>query len=205
MIWHSLPSMDRMLPVVVSAFFIVGCVSLTPDNRDQKPIPTANDQMQEERLEDALSSSTFSVHIGDEESSLTSSDRWKNYENANMGFRIAYPSDEYTVSNTDSTVWFGDEEVTVNGVRIGDGVPEGNGVLIYWTNDRRILDFLQQEHPFVAQKTVNGIEYQEYYLGGMGETYGYVTKRGDTYYVLHSMWGPDNAVTEDMLESLRFE
>ena len=130
---------------------------------------------------------------------------WKTYQDTKLGIRMDYPFDEYTVTPTDDYIQFGDKKITIEGVRIGDNMPEGNGVQLYRTKDANILGFLQQDKPFSGKKTVRGTDYQEFELLGLGDVYGYLTEKNEYYYVFQSMWGPDNTVSEKMLESLQFE
>ncbi len=143
---------------------------------------------------------------------------WKTYQDAKIGIRIDYPSNEYFVTpipfegvvsgahiQSDDYIQFGDKKITIEGVRIGDNMAEGNGIQLYQTKDSNILDYLQQYKPFATKKMVNGTDYQQFEFVGMGDVYGYVTKKNGQYFVFESMWGPNNSVSEKMLQSLRFE
>ena len=138
---------------------------------------------------------------------------WKTYKDAQLGIRIDYPSDEYTAKPIDafsvepyeSTIDFQGKTIVIEGLSIGDRAPEGNGIQLYRTRDAHILDYLQQYKPFTGKKTVNGIVFQQFEFVGMGDVYGYVTQHDDRYFVFESMWGPNNPVSEKMLQSLFFE
>jgi len=141
--------------------------------------------------------------------STSSKDRWwQTYEDMPLGISVGYPSDVYTVTALPGgdTLFFGEKTIEIDtGIHMGDNVPEGSGVQIYRTQDPLILEYLQQDKPFTNTKTVNGVEYRQFEFLGMGDVYGYVTQKNDYYYVFSSTWGPDNPVSEKILQSLIFE
>lgn len=175
-----------VLAFVFAAVLLTGCQQTTS--------VTENSSASNSSVISAESSSVQYVH-------------WKTYQDAKIGIRIDYPSDEYSVTPkpSDDYIQFGDKKIAIEGVRIGDAMPEGNGVQLYRTKDSQILDYLQQYKPFTAKKTVNGTDYQQFEFIGMGDVYGYVTQKNGLYYVLDSLWGPNNPVSEKMLQSLVFE
>ena len=148
---------------------------------------------------------TSSYTVSSAESSLAKYIHWETYHDTKIGIRVDYHSDEYAVTQLEDTIQFRDANITVEGVRIGDDTPEGNSVQIFRTKDSHILDYLQQDRKFIAKKTVNGMNYQEFVFMGMGDIYGYMTKKNGLYYVFESMWGPNNPVSENMFQSLKFE
>lgn len=176
---------------LIALFVLTGCARSTPVTMD-----------------DAASSSS----VVSEASSSVDASQWKTYHDAYLHITLKQPA-TYTVSpatpdapNPYHGEWgMQDYQIPFDGIRIGDDMPEGNGVHIYMTKDKRILDAVQQEKPFTGRKEVNGLTYDRYEYVGMGDVYGYVAKRGDTYVVFESMWGPENPVSEKMLQSLTFD
>jgi hypothetical protein len=131
---------------------------------------------------------------------------WETYHDSLLGIRISYPSGEYRVRpNETYTSDFAGSSVSIESVSIGDDMAEGQGIKLYRTKESAILDYLQQYQPFIGQKVVNGITYQQFEFVGMGDVYGYVTQKDGYYYIFESMWGPENPTSEKMLESLVFE
>lgn len=133
---------------------------------------------------------------------------WKTYQDAKTGIRIDYPSDEYfvTLNQSDDNIQFGGKKIAIEGVASGDNMPEGQHVEFYRTKDARILDYLHKENDFTTTKMVNAVPWQQYGCKGgcLGDVYGYLTQKNGYYYVFESMWGPENPVSERMLQSLSF-
>ena len=179
--------MKYAFPVfVLSAIVLAGCQqnsSITKSNTSQSSAYSA------------ASSSAQYVH-------------WKNHQDAKLAVSIEYPSDEYSVTQlpSDDFIQLGDKQIAIEGIRIGDTMPEGNGIQLYRTKDVHILDSLKQQNTFSETKVINGMTWQEYECTGgcMGDSYGYVTEKNGWHYVFESMWGPNNPVSEKMLQSLEF-
>lgn len=131
---------------------------------------------------------------------------WSNLRDEALGLTMNYPSDEYTVKHASTaSIQFGAETIMLeNALHIADGMPHGNGISIYTTKDAKILDYLRTYGPFGKKATFDGFTFDTFQFEGMGMSYGYVTKRNGSYLVIHSMWGPDNPITEKMMRSLRF-
>ncbi len=169
---------------LISTIFLAGCQSATPVQ------------------EDTTTSSSSAMSIATSSAQYI---HWKTYQDAKLGINIDYPSDEYSVSLYNDTIQLaGDNHISVEGIRIGDNIPEGDSVHVYRTKDARILAYLQADKPFTGKRTLHNVMYNQFQFIGMGDVYGYVTKKNDYYYVFLSMWGPNNPVSEKMLQSLSF-
>ena len=181
--------MKHIFPaVLLSVIILAGC---------QQGSPTAeNNTASSSSIPTAASSSGQNVH-------------WKTYQDVNLGISIDYPSDGYSVTElpSDDSIQFGNKQINIEGIRIGDAMAEGNGIQLYRTQNTEILDALKQQDTFSQKKVINGMAWQEYECTGgcMGDSYGYMTEKNGWHYVFESMWGPNNSVSERMLESLKFE
>lgn len=157
--------------------------------------------------------------IVDEQSSSAQYVHWETYQDTTFGIHIDYPSDEYFVTSIpfkgivsgahlelDDYIQFGDKKIAIEGVRIGDNMAEGHSVQFYRTKDARILDYLNRDNDFSKTKVVNAVSWQQYGCKGgcLGDVYGYLMQKDGYYYVFESMWGPENPVSERMLQSLSF-
>jgi hypothetical protein len=182
--------MKQITPIfLLSALFLVAC-------------------QQRSSVPEVVSSSSLSSSSESAQISSAQSAQWEVYKDATLDIHFEYPSDKYSVTALPggNTLFFGDKTIAIDaGIHIADDVPEGESVQIYRTKDSLILEYLQQDKPFTAKKTVNGVDYLQFEFVGMGDMYGYVTQKNGEYYVFASMWGPDNPVSERMLQSLEFE
>ena len=160
-------------------------------------------------------SAVSSVDMGGGQASLPAYAHWKTYHDVTMNVSIDYPSDEFFITpipfkgmmqgsdiQSDDFIQFGTNKITIAGVRIGDNMAEGQGTQLYRTKDAQILKYLQQYKPFTKDVTVHGVTFHQYVFEGMGEPYGYVTKKNGWYYVFDASSWPD--VSQRMLQSLVF-
>ena len=133
---------------------------------------------------------------------------WLHYRSEKLGVEFVYPAFYKAESESPSTTSFDRGGVTVevktDGVYLGDGIPEGQGIQVSRTHDAAMLEMMNNEYThFIATKMFNGIEYREYSYDGMGEPAIYIGLKNDYIYSIMFIGGLNNPETEQIMRSFK--
>lgn len=132
---------------------------------------------------------------------------WKVNHDEQFGVSFLIPSD-YLVSHYGAILETKDgNSVAIEGIKASDynSQFDGGRISLSRTKDERILDILQNHNPLGEERIVNGIHFKKYQFLSYENDYGYVTKKGNEYYILETIWGLNDPVLEKVLFTLKFD
>ncbi|QQR84036.1 hypothetical protein IPJ72_02470 [Candidatus Peregrinibacteria bacterium] len=132
----------------------------------------------------------------DESEEKTETTNWKTY--SSMGVSISYPSDTYTVDAQGI-------DPNGEGFSLTQKDPSHDIYVYKIASDKNLLSMDN-----FSVKTINGKTYREFFEGGLGMGYGYVTEINGEFYVFESDADPNNSynfdeVFESMMATVKWE